>query len=41
MNWRVVEDVTLQVRYATFFPGDAIEDNDVRQFFYTSFTYSF
>lgn len=41
MNWRVVEDVTLQVRYAAFFPGDAIEDNDVRQFFYTSFTYSF
>jgi hypothetical protein len=49
MNWRVVEDITVQLRYGIFFPGTAIRglpnENDnsekTRQFLYTSFTYSF
>lgn len=41
MNWRVAEDVFFQVRYAAFVPGEAIEDNKIRQFFYTSLTFSF
>lgn len=40
-NWRVLEDVTFQVRYGVFFAGSAIETDRTRQFIYTSLTYSF
>lgn len=49
LNWRLLEDITIQLRYGVFFPGTAIRSgvNEVdhsertRQFLYTSFTYSF
>lgn len=41
-TWRVLEDLTVQVRYAVFFPGDAIFGTHTpRQFVYLSMTYSF
>lgn len=41
-NWRVLEDLTVQVRYAIFFPGDAVFGaHTPRQFVYLSMTYSF
>lgn len=41
LNWRILEDVTFQIRYGVFFPGDAIPSDETRQFLYTSLTYSF
>jgi hypothetical protein len=41
VNWAVVEDVILTLRYGVFFPGEAIPDRDPRQFFYAAITYSF
>lgn len=41
VNWPVVEDVILSVRYGVFFPGEAIPDRDPRQFLYAAITYSF
>ncbi len=40
-NWRILEDVTFQVRYGIFFPGTTIQSDQTRQFVYTSLTYSF
>lgn len=41
-NWRILEDVTTQVRYGIFFPGEALfADDDPRQFVYISLTYAF
>lgn len=40
-NWRIVEDITLQLRYGIFFPGEALPSSHARQFLYASFTYSF
>jgi hypothetical protein len=41
VNWSIVEDVILSVRYGVFFPGEAIPDRDPRQFLYAAITYSF
>ena len=41
LNWAVVEDVIMTVRYGVFFPGEAIPDRDPRQFLYAAITYSF
>jgi hypothetical protein len=41
VNWFVVEDVILTLRYGVFFPGEAIPDRDPRQFLYAAITYSF
>jgi hypothetical protein len=44
MNWQIVDDVTLAVRYGIFIPGDAIPSGDqkhLRQFLYAGLTYAF
>jgi hypothetical protein len=41
LNWRVLDDVTFQLRYGVFFPGSAIPNEETRHFIYTSFSYSF
>ncbi len=42
INWQVLEDVTITLRYGIFFPGGAVEtDDEVRQFIYTAVTYAF
>lgn len=41
VNWPIVEDVILSVRYGVFFPGEAVPDRDPRQFLYAAITYSF
>ena len=41
LNWQITSDVGLAVRYGIFFPGNAIESNDVRQFIYTGITFAF
>lgn len=41
VNWPVVEDVILNVRYGVFFPGEAVPDRNPRQFLYAAITYSF
>ena len=42
LNWQIVSDVSLAVRYGAFFPdGNAFTSNDVRQFFSTSVTFAF
>jgi hypothetical protein len=41
VNWNVLEDVIVTLRYGVFFPGEAIPDRDPRQFFYAAVTYSF
>jgi hypothetical protein len=42
VNWQVLSDVTLTLRYGVFFPGDAIlTDKDERHFVYTGVTYAF
>jgi hypothetical protein len=42
MDWRVTSDVSLTLRYGTFQPGAAYEnDKDCRHFLYAALTYSF
>jgi hypothetical protein len=41
VNWTILEDIILSVRYGVFFPGEAIPSRDPRQFFYAAVTYSF
>jgi hypothetical protein len=42
VNWQVLSDVILTLRYGVFFPGDAIlTDKDERHFVYTGVTYAF
>jgi hypothetical protein len=41
INWTLLEDVIVTLRYGIFFPGEAIPDRDPRQFFYAAITYSF
>ena len=41
VNWQVVEDVTVAVRYGVFFPGDAFEQSDPRHFVFLGLTYAF
>jgi hypothetical protein len=42
VNWEILEDVTLAVRYGVFFPGDGISNNDeIRQFLYIGVSYAF
>lgn len=41
-DWRITTDVSWQLRYGVFFPGDAIEaENDARHFLYSGVTYAF
>jgi hypothetical protein len=41
LNWRLTSDLSFTARYGVFFPGAAIEENDVRQFIYLGLTLSF
>jgi hypothetical protein len=41
VNWQVMEDVTVAVRYGVFFPGDAFEQSDPRHFVFLGLTYAF
>jgi hypothetical protein len=41
VNWQMASDVTLAVRYGVFFPGSAIVNNNIRQFFYAGVTFAF
>ena len=42
INWQVVSDVSIAMRYGVFFPGKAITtDNDPRHFFFTGITFAF
>ncbi len=43
LDWRIMSDVTATLRYAIFFPGDAMpdEEDDIRQFLYAGVTYAF
>ncbi len=42
LNWQVVSDVTLALRYGAFFPNSsAFVDDDVRQFIYAGVTFAF
>lgn len=40
-NWRITSDLSLTVRYGTFFPGEAFSDETTRTFFLTGLTWSF
>lgn len=40
-DWRITSDLTLTVRYGSFWPGAAFEDRTCRQCLYTALTYSF
>lgn len=41
-NWQITNDLSMAVRYAIFFAGDGLTNNDdPRNFFYTSFTLAF
>ncbi|MCA8972897.1 MAG: alginate export family protein, partial [Planctomycetes bacterium] len=42
-DWHILSDVTATLRYAIFFPGDALPaaEDDIRQFFYAGVTYAF
>jgi hypothetical protein len=42
VNWQILDDLTLTLRYGVFFPGqDAFESDDARHFFYSGVTYAF
>ncbi len=41
INWQITSDIGLAVRYGIFFPGDAIVEDDIRQFVYTGITFAF
>jgi hypothetical protein len=41
LNWQLLPDVTLALRYGIFFPGDAFDENDPRHSFFFAITYSF
>jgi hypothetical protein len=42
LNWQITSDVTLALRYAVFFPGTAIvQDEHPRNFFFAGLTFSF
>jgi hypothetical protein len=42
VNWQILDDLSLAVRYGVFSPGqDAFTSTDVRQFFYVGLTYAF
>ena len=41
INWQIKSDITLAMRYGLFFPGPAVLNNSVRQFFYTGITFAF
>ena len=41
INWRVLSDVSLSLRYGVFFPGDAYRIQEAAQFMLATLTYSF
>ena len=41
VNWRILSDVTLSLRYALFMPGDAFSDRSARHFLFGTITCSF
>ena len=41
LNWRVLSDVTLSLRYALFMPGEVFSDRSARHFLFGTITYSF
>ncbi len=41
MNYRITSDLSLTVRFGTFFPGEAFRESDVRPFLLTGLTWSF
>lgn len=41
VNWRLLSDVTISLRYAYFMPGAAFTDSSARHFMFGTITYSF
>jgi hypothetical protein len=41
VNWRIASDIAWTFRWGAFFPGDAYQDQDMRNFFFTGITWSF
>jgi hypothetical protein len=41
INWRLGSDVSWTARWGTFFPGQAYQDRDTRNFIFTGLTWSF
>ncbi len=41
INWRLASDVSWTIRWGAFFPGDAYQDQTVRNFLFTGITWSF
>ena len=40
-DWRIASDLIWSIRYGAFQPGTAYDDQECRQFFFTTVTYSF
>ncbi|MBK8915745.1 MAG: alginate export family protein [Phycisphaerales bacterium] len=41
VNWRISSDLAWTLRWGVFFPGDAYQDRDSRQFLFSGLTWSF
>jgi len=41
LEWRILSDLAISIRYARFFPGRAYSDRDPRDFLYTALNFSF
>jgi hypothetical protein len=41
LEWQVYHDLSLDVRWGLFYPGDAIPNDDFRQFLYLGVSYGF
>lgn len=41
LNWRIASDISWTIRWGAFFPGDAYQDQRVRNFLFTGITWSF
>ena len=40
-SWRITSDVSVNLRYGVFFPGEAVVADDARHFLYTGISYAF
>jgi len=41
LEWILTSDTALNIQYGLFIPGNAIPDNDLRQYLYVGFSYGF
>lgn len=41
LNWQILDDVTLALRYGLFFPSDAFPEDGTRQSFFVGLSYAF